>query len=216
MAGPFGSSGFMKLFKAAHEVEKILTPGQLAVTSDFSCCITPPKNLKDPTRVGQAAVTEGKLELFKFVRGVPDPRWEFTRKFLVQKMDDVFAAAYPGMPPAQRAAMAEKSGQAMDQARKLSDVDYELEKEKLAAEIDSRTQLRKSQPASAEIKPAFRAAMFLLLPGSTPAYDALLERLKKAKDAPVAQTDLNKIEAADTCRDGSCALKGEGNLQPKK
>jgi hypothetical protein len=213
--GPYGNGAITKVFLASGEIEKILTPSQLSLLGDFTCCITPPKNLKDPARVGQAAVSEGKLELFRGVRKIPESTWAFSRKIILKRIEDGLGAAYPGISASERQADVEKAGKLLDQARALSDVDFELQKEDLAKEFNPRT--AKAQAAAAgTIKPAHHAAWFLLLPGSTRTYDNVLDRLRKGATSVAAQTDLKTIEGADNCQDGHCALKDGGNLQPKK
>ncbi|MGD0089525.1 MAG: hypothetical protein ABSE73_06350 [Planctomycetota bacterium] len=211
--GPFGDLfGFLKAMAKGKDIEQILTPAQLAVVGDFSCCITPPKNLKDPARVGQASVSEEKLNLLRGARKVPESLWPVTRAILLIKAQDVFAAISPGMPESEKITHTAKAGEILDKARALSDVDFELQKEELAKSWDpgGNNKPRAVNPVKAE----HQAATFLMLPGATRAYDALLTRLKNSQTATTAQVDLNTIQGADNCKDGHCALKNGGNIKP--
>lgn len=214
LSGPFGLVGTARALKASAEIERILTPSQLSLLGDFTCCLTPPRNLKDPARVGQAVVSENRLELLRNVRKVPAGVWPISRAVIVKRLGDGLSAARPGIPEAAKKANLELAGSVLDQARALSDVDFELQKEDLARQLDPRAALTQKSAATPP-RPSTHAAWFLLLPGSTRAYDALIERLKKGETAAAtAQVDLNTIKGAANCQDGKCALPGEGNLKP--
>jgi len=213
MTGPYGgTAGFMQAMRTSSDIEKILTPSQLSLVSDFSCCITPPKNLKDPARVGQAAVSEERLTLLRGVRRIPESIWSTSRATILKKTGDILAMAFPGMPDSEKKLHGERAGQILDKARALSDVDFEMQKEELAKALDQREARR--EKASNVVNPAHHAATFLMLPGSTRAYDALTGRLKSAQTAGTAQVDLKNIQGAENCQDGHCALKNGGNIKP--
>ncbi|MCY3023896.1 MAG: hypothetical protein NTW87_33370 [Planctomycetota bacterium] len=213
VSGPYGALGIARVMKLSAEVEKILTPAQQSMLGDFTCCLVPPKNLKDPARVGQAAVSENKLELLKHVRGVPEAGWPAARKAILKRVGEGLAAAFPGKPEKEREAETAETGKLLDKARALNDVDFELQKDTLAAAMTRRPTVAR---ASSPVSPGFHAATFLLLPGSAQTYDNLTERLKLAEKKPAQQVDLKTISGAENCQDGKCALKGAGNLKPEK
>jgi hypothetical protein len=181
------------------------------LVKDFSCCIVPPKNLKDPARVGQAAENEDIIALLRGVRKVPDSLWPISRGFLQKKAEDVLAAAFPGISDDDRKIQGEKAGQILDRVRSLSDVDFEMQKEDLAKSWDPKASTREKK-ASKPVNSGHYAATFLMLPGATRAYDSLIARLKTAQTASTAQTDLKSIQGAENCQDGHCALKNGGNI----
>jgi len=215
VTGPYGKSGIVKVFLVANEIEKILTPAQLSLLGDFTCCITPPKNLKDPARVGQAAVSENRLDLLRNIRKIPESTWPISRKVILKRTEDGLAAAHPGISESEKQADVEKAGKLLDKARSLSDVDFELQKEELAKDFSPRA-AKAQAAAGSTVKPSQHAAWFLMLPGSTRVYDALLERLQRAPAVAAGQVNLKTIKGAENCQDGNCALKGAGNLKPAK
>ncbi|HEY3324404.1 MAG TPA: hypothetical protein VGP72_28390 [Planctomycetota bacterium] len=209
MTGLYGLLGTYNLAKESNEIPKILSDSQMALVGQFSCCLVPPQDLKDPARVGQAAVSEQKLQLLKGVRAIPESAWGFSKKIIEKKAEDLYIAISPGISNADRSTEAQRAMGVLEKTRKLSDVEFELQKEALARELD-----RKQTPTANDSHKNFYAAMFLLLPGNTALYDLQLQKLKQQPVAAAQKTDLNKIQGADHCENGQCALKDGGNLQP--
>jgi hypothetical protein len=66
---PTFSAAVVRLELAA---ESVLRPGQLDVLRDYKPCLIPPKNLKDPVRVGQAGDTGRLAQWLERARGKND------------------------------------------------------------------------------------------------------------------------------------------------
>ena len=78
----------------------------------------------------------------------------------------------PGMTESEQNAIRRRVGALLEKVRKMDDADFELEKQNLAKQFNADG----GKPPSPN--PSFKAAMFLLLPGATEAYDQLIARLR--------------------------------------
>lgn len=59
------------LREVAQQVLSILTEEQKQVLADYKPCLIPPKNLKDPVRVGQAPSNSGYIKALERIRQIP-------------------------------------------------------------------------------------------------------------------------------------------------
>jgi hypothetical protein len=174
LLGAFGTRGATKLVQLAAEVDKVLTDPQKEVVHTFSCCLIPPKGLSDPVRAGQAAGGEKEVETLRWARGVPADRWPKTLESLMGRLDQMVAGRSPGATEAERAETRKRVAAVYEKARSMSETEFEMEKDTLAAG------LRGKQSNSAGLdagKQRFMVAHFLLLPGSAEVYDKLVRRL---------------------------------------
>ena len=83
--------------------------------------------------------------------------------------------ADPGMTEKKIKEERKRVGDILEKARSLSDVDFEMEKENLAAQIKAGT------PQTPEHLQNFNSAFFLLMPGSVRVYDKLIEHIDRQK-----------------------------------
>ncbi|MBC2715903.1 MAG: hypothetical protein HF978_11400 [Desulfobacteraceae bacterium] len=157
------------------KVADILTDNQKEVVGSFSCCLVPPRSLSDPVRVGQADVTEWQIETLEKVRNCPGVFWPIAEKRALDRIEKATLVVDPGMTEKKLKEGRERVGKIFDKARSLSDVDFEMEKEELAAQI------KLSTPEIPEHLRDFNSAFFLLLPGSVEVYDKLIEHIDSQK-----------------------------------
>lgn len=167
--GDYGPAGLRLVAELSPEVEAILTESQKAIFNNFACCLVPPSDLSDPMRAGQADSLTKELDLLRRVRATAPARWPAARTDILAGVDVVTEMVSPGASEQARAANRETVAAAMDQARAMSETDFELDKEKLARAIKAT-----NQPPQANTP--HRAAYFLLFPGATKVYDAYLKR----------------------------------------
>jgi hypothetical protein len=167
--------GFALIKEMGKKVAYILTDTQKEVVGKFSCCLVPPKSLSDPVRVGQAAVANWQIEMLEKVRKCPDAYWTKARKRTLDRIGNATLIRDPGMTETKLREESEHTGKILDKARSLSDVDFEMEKENLAAQINV------SAPETPERLRDFNSAFFLLLPGSAEVYDKLIEHIDSQK-----------------------------------
>jgi hypothetical protein len=180
MQGTLGARGSVKVAQLAPEVDKLLTDPQKEVVRTFSCCLVPPKGLSDPVRAGQAAGGNKEVEILRHVRGIPADRWPQVREAAMRKLDQIVAVKSPGATETERAEARERVAEVYEKARAMSETDFEMEKDRLAADLHGKKAASASPDASGQ---RFMAAYFLLLPGSAEVYDRLLQRLEAKKTA---------------------------------
>jgi len=178
--GLYGTGGLVKMAIASAQVKSILTEGQQAILGSFSCCLVPPQDLSAPVRAGQAEGSEKALELMRKIRECPDSFWPVLRGGILAGADRITDFVSPGATAARKAAARVEMAKLMDRVRSLKDVEFEMEKVEIAKSV--KTILVPGQGGDAP----FKAAYFLLIPGSSAVYTRYLDRLAAASraDAP--------------------------------
>lgn len=213
-------------------VRTIVTENQKAIVEGYASCLIPTKDMKDPTRIGQANENKGReLEGLEQLRNAPEAG-------LSQAFDEYFKETLDYLEH-HHCVLTDKAEEkerarlmaVAQKARKMGDLDYALSKEALADEMhnmpdyskddDTKSDKEKAKEAaraekqkkaaenSAKGKPqgpqVTKIGHFLLSPRMAP---ILAQRLKASKTFQAAdQIDLDKIEAAATCEGGHCGLK---------
>jgi hypothetical protein len=111
--------------------ELVLRPGQLEVMRTYKPCLIPPKNLKDPVRVGQASGSTRMGPWLANARRKPDRQVERMIDRLMEK-----ETAHLG--PMDEAALQQRRNLLRETARhaaEMSDVEFALNKDELAEAI---------------------------------------------------------------------------------
>jgi hypothetical protein len=170
--GVLGPRGMATVSQLAPQVDAILSDGQKRIMQDFACCLIPPTELSDPVRAGQAEVSEGSLDLLRKVRKASDSEWTLARPNTINRLKGLYVAKDPGLKPQDVAAIEQKLSDIFDRARKMSDSEFEMNKEALCIEL----KMKKTYPPPTNRVQSFKAAAFLLMPGAAEVYDALLKR----------------------------------------
>jgi hypothetical protein len=174
MAGVFGKRGLLKLMSLSAEVDRLLTDSQKEILKTFTCCIIPPKELSDPVRAGQASSGEKEIEILRKVRKVPETFWPYAKSRGLKKLEQLLVFKYPGITGDKIETICAGVGEIYEKARELSDVDFEMEKGELAAELKRigtpKKELDKRQQD-------FMNTLFLFIPGSSEIYDNIIKRI---------------------------------------
>jgi hypothetical protein len=157
------------------KVAEIITDNQKEVVGSFSCCLTPPKSLSDPVRVGQAELAEWQVKMLEDARKCPDKWWPLAKKRTLDRLQEGAVIADPGMTEEKKKKERKRVGDIFEKARSLSDVDFKMEKEELAAQIKVAT------PETPDEFKNLNSAFFLLMPGSVEVYDKLIEHIEAEK-----------------------------------
>jgi len=178
--GLLGKRGLVTVALVAGQVDGILRPAQKDGLTDFSCCLLPPKDMSDPYRIGQAESGEEVVEMFRQVRDVPDLLWPLVRGRILDRLEGLAVVITPGANAARKAAIRQRAADLCDAARALSDVDFEIDRHRLAADLNRATQTDSPQT---DRQRRFMAAFFLTVPGSVEAYDRLIARLDAERAA---------------------------------
>jgi len=125
-----------KLLEFDSKLVDILTENQLCIADEFQPCLVPPKNLRDPARVGQAkGDTYGAVSVLEQLRKVPPRRYALAREKAIDAYLDKYEKKIEVLSGDRRDAESARVGRVLDTARALSAVEFELRKETLAREI---------------------------------------------------------------------------------
>jgi hypothetical protein len=186
-------------------VAKILTDGQKEILVDFKPCLLPPKNLRNPTRAGQAH-DYSRVERFltrsrHWSSDVYERRLEHFLDKFVEKVEEKQGS----MSKDEELAEKGRVRTIVEEAQSLSDVDFELSKQELAECID----IYKSSPKKKVLVTAGhrhgQIARFLLSERAVP----ILEQRAELAGGPevVATTRLDSIKPAENCREACATAK---------
>lgn len=198
--------------KLVRELEGLLSDAQKKVLIDYKPCLIPPKNLKDPVRVGQAHDSTAAIRVLKRVRRVPEPLWKRARRKIVDRIVRRSEKAHGSFPKEKRPEVLDEVLKIAEEARALDDADFELRKEELAKRLEF---LNLEESLEKELKEAIGATdrgilhqkirSHLLHPRIAPLLEERMAMLQAAgKPKP---TDLDKITPAESCkRQGGCAI----------
>ncbi|MBI4025666.1 MAG: hypothetical protein HY360_11850 [Verrucomicrobia bacterium] len=194
---------------AAREVAGLLQDNQRKTLIDYNPCLIPPKNLKDPVRVGQAQDANRQVKALERVRSVPAEKFAKNKEMILDHVLDGAEEHGGAFTMEERAAHRQRLATMMDEARALSDVDFELQKEDLAAQL---MRLDKSETLKAELAKLVgddemlknKIIAHLLHPRMPPLLETRLNQMKSA--AETDRVNLDSIQPAESCARGGCAL----------
>ncbi len=170
--GLYGKKGGAMVWRAAPRIDALLTDAQKEIVQKFSCCLAPPEDLASPVRAGQADVPARVMKLMRSVRAASPEKWRWVKPALLNRLCAGERARKPAITEEELAERRKHFESVFEKARRMSEVDFEMEKENLCRE------LRNAPPP--EKRPdrikRFVAAMFLLAPGMSEVYAAVIER----------------------------------------
>ncbi|MBI5367402.1 MAG: hypothetical protein HZA54_10235, partial [Planctomycetes bacterium] len=194
-------------------VAALLTEEQRSVLLDYKHCLIPPKDLKNPVRVGQANDAPKGAELLDKSRTIPAGMYAARRPEVLERALSRVEEHLGRFPEEERAEALRKLGEVIDRARALSEVEYRMQREPLAQELtflDRKERIKDrlvelGGGATAEIERKVRRTLF------DSALVALAEERVRQLEHPAAApaTDLDAIDPAPACHDGKCALPEE-------
>jgi len=125
----------VRLRELAQQVLSVLTEEQKQVLADYKPCLIPPKNLKDPVRVGQAPSNTGYIKALERMRQIPPAIYARRKAQIVEGVAKQIEANGGAYPPEERDEFIRRLTDLIDRARALSDADFALQAEKLADEL---------------------------------------------------------------------------------
>jgi hypothetical protein len=120
-----------KLYQLELAVERMLNPGQRQVIADYKACLVPPKNLKDPVRVGQASDHSAYEQWLTRNRKVTGTALDKAVETAMAKEEEY----HPKLAPAERQKRVALLKQTARQAANMPDAEFEIGKAELAAKI---------------------------------------------------------------------------------
>ena len=119
------------------QAKAILTENQLEKVYNYQHCLIPVKDLKDPTRIGQADAVSGNEKLLKQVRAMSDEQYAEELPRLVDCHIKKIEKKCGEMPPADKKKEGDRFAAVLDTARKMQGLDFEFNRGKVAAELSS-------------------------------------------------------------------------------
>jgi len=111
---------------------QVLSENQLIIVSEYKACLIPIKNLADPSRIGQASDNSVALRLLDKARTLPERKYLANKEKALHKLVEKLSRFYEAE---EIPALMETISKTFDEARAMSDADYELKKGELAKRI---------------------------------------------------------------------------------
>ncbi len=176
-----------EIVKLELAAEAVLRPGQLEVMETYKPCLLPPKNLKDPVRVGQASDGARLARWLERARGKPQRRVER----MIERLIEREIAHLGPMDDATTEQRRNLLRETVRQASGMSDVEFALNKDDLADAIqpqDRKDELIADIDAMRRkrVQPG-RTAQFLLNRGFAEVLKVRYEQL--SNEAPVTRRE---------------------------
>lgn len=186
----------------------VLTAAQQHVLADYQPCLIPPRDLKDPVRVGQAGSDERGLEILRRVRQIPAPRYAGQRDAAAERTLSEIEKHQGAFPPEERARRLAELQSLFDEVRAMDDVTFALRAAELSSRMESfayAEQLKAvARGAGGEERLERKASQFLADARFAGLASEVLAR-REARGLP-DPVDLATIHPAEACRDGRCAV----------
>ncbi|OHB91104.1 MAG: hypothetical protein A3E19_02595 [Planctomycetes bacterium RIFCSPHIGHO2_12_FULL_52_36] len=142
---------FTRLQVLEGEAKGVLTPGQLAIIEDYKPCLIPPKDLKSPTRAGQAFDTAPVERFLTRARSIPAERYAKARDTLTEEFLDRLEKHLGPLPD--KTAKREEVLRVIEEARTMTDEEFALEKEDMASKLAPKPE---GHPSLSPSKPALQ------------------------------------------------------------
>lgn len=134
-AKPLKEEMLAKLPPYQDKIESILTEAQKEVINSFKPCLLPPKDQKNPVRAGQAATHEGAVNILRRIRQIPQDEYEQKRADILAKAFTKFEDKHGKLTEDEKAREQARLFGLVDEARSMSDVEFEINKEELAGKF---------------------------------------------------------------------------------
>lgn len=192
-----------KLPAFQEKIEAILTEAQKEVIRDFKPCFFPPKNQKNPVRVGQSANYEQAINLLRQIRQIPPAVYEEKRKETLQRQFKKFENKHGKLTDEEKAQEEKRLFALIDETRSMTAEEFELNKEDLAKEFvikDKREELSKELTLLTEYRDKDKPRLnvigrYFLNPKMLGVLEIKLTVLKNFK--PPEPVDLDKVTPKD-------------------
>jgi hypothetical protein len=126
-----------KLLNYESYAKAVLTPNQREKVYNYQHCLIPVKNMKDPTRIGQADSGSKNEKLLEDAKKMSAPDFKAQLPVLLDK--HIHGIEYYTGKMSDEAAAKEKQrvAEIMEKARAMNDLDFQFTKAKLASEVSS-------------------------------------------------------------------------------
>ena len=194
----------------------ILTPNQREKCYNYEHCLVPVKDLKDPTRVGSADAGSVAEKLLDKVRKMSDEELEDSMPMILSKHYKCMEKYMGELSKADRGREDAKLRAVFKEARAMGDLDYQVQKSRLGAQIpsdyaelksrmfDINCKLLKLEGEKTDGKNTGVVGQMFLKPCMIPMLSKRINILENWENFDAI--DLDKVKAAAACKNGSCAI----------
>ena len=199
-------------------VKAILTDNQREKVYNYEHCLIPVKSLRDPARIGSPDSGSVNEKLLEKVRAMAPEDFEAQKSYIADQQLYIVLKYTGDMTDDARTKERDKIMTVMAKARGLSDLDFQFTKAKLAAQLctdygEVRERLKdiskkvlkvqNERKFDGKAQPGTYTSMFL----DGRIISLLAERLRISEGFKNEEAvDLDKIEKAASCVNGSCAI----------
>lgn len=196
------------LYALERDVEAAMTPGQKEVLGTYKACLIPPKNLKDPVRIGQAGNSSRYEVWLARSRTMPRDQWSDQADTLIDREQEHGGTLNPRDRQKRKMLLVN----AVRRSAAMTDAEFELSKADLAESImlpDRQLDLRAEieQLADVHEQPGL-TARFMINPDFMSQLRTRAEQLAAGYTAD--PTDLAAGPQAENCEDG-CAINTDNH-----
>lgn len=212
---------YRKLNGLESELYQILTPAQRYVLKGYSPCLIPPKDLKDPVRVGQADSSDEYIQFLARVREISDSDYSKKIGLLLDRHLSNLESHLGKYRADDRERELRRLRHICDEVRKCSDLKFELKKGLFAKKFSPQGQIDSFKHATEDfisLVKRFRGAVGKV--GKNFFHPAMVKILKtkiqQIRDYRPSNTPLDKIKETAACKDHHCAIDEHHHLQLKK
>lgn len=184
-----------ELGRVEDEARAVLNDSQIAIIEAFKPCLLPPQHLADPVAVGQASTTEREEKALDLIRRMPIALYRQRRQAIANAIVQHGEREKGQLPADVRAGMVATYQKKMADLRRLSIVDFDLQKSELAESFqlfDDDVTYRKGH--TRELGPVSR---HLLHERAA----ATLKKWRQARGSDQPQTILASVTATDEAVD---------------
>jgi hypothetical protein len=155
----------------ALDTKKCLEEHQLHALDSYIPCVIPPKG---ESRIGQAVDVKGISNRLARLRSLPDRVYERRKRQLVERtLEEIKLRSGPVFDEDRADEVEEGLENFYDRLRRLSDVDFEIQKESLAREFAALL-----KPQARPLNLTRKVEAFLLAPEIIPILDAAIQKVQ--------------------------------------
>lgn len=120
----------------------VLSPEQLKVAQDFKPCLIPPLDLRNPVRAGQASSNVGAIKHLRQLKQMPEDKWQARKQEIVQRIVNNYSRNHYRLSEAEKQQEQARLLNLAERVRRMSQVDFEMAKEKLAEEFTPKDRMK--------------------------------------------------------------------------
>ncbi len=125
-----------QMTKLEARVARVMTSAQLEIIEGFVPCLIPPRDLKNPVRVGQAGAAEGPLaRMTELIYATPEDVWSERKMILLGKVVKKLEEESGKLSDSMRSDLLNRLAATAQKIRATNPVDFALKKGDLADEL---------------------------------------------------------------------------------